>query len=221
MSRLLEGRIAVVTGVRGALGAAVRQRFDELGATVIGIARSAEGTGVLGADLADSAACERVAAEILARHGRIDALLNVAGGFALAPATELGSWDELWKMNLVTAMHMSRAVLPSMTARGAGTIVNVAGRVQPAGAQMAAYAAAKSAVLRLTEALAEETKERGVRVNCVVPSILDTEANRRAMPQADASRWVTPAALADAMAFLCSDLARAVTGASLPVYGRA
>ena len=221
MSRMLEDRIVVVTGAGGALGRAVRRRFAEAGATPVGIdLRADAAAGILAADLTDAAAAEGVTREIVARHGRIDALLNVAGGFQMAPAGELAPWDALWKMNLATALNMCRAVVPSMTARRAGAIVNIGARVQPAAAQMAAYAASKSAVIRLTEALAEELKDSGVRVNCVMPSILDTEANRRAMPQADPTRWVAPEALADVLAFLCSDQARAITGAAIPVYGR-
>jgi NAD(P)-dependent dehydrogenase (short-subunit alcohol dehydrogenase family) len=110
-----------------------------------------------------------------------------------------------------------------MTQRGAGAIVSVAARAgaQPAGAQMGAYAASKAAVIRLTEALSNEVKDQGVRVNCVLPSILDTEANRAAMPDADFGAWVRPEALADVLLFLCSDAAAAIHGAAIPVYGRA
>lgn len=220
--RFLEGRIVVVTGANGALGSVVRRRFAEAGATPVGIDLKADaGADVLGADLADAGDAARAVDEILARWKRIDALLNIAGGFRMAPAAELEPWEAMWKMNVATALHATRAVLPGMTARGAGAIVSVAARVEPARAQMAAYAASKSAIIRLTEALAEEVKDQGVRVNCVMPSILDTPANRRAMPDADYARWVAPEALADVLAFLCSEQARAVTGAALPVYGRA
>lgn len=221
MSRPLENRIVVVTGASGALGRVVRARVADAGGTAAGIDLKAA-DGVLGADLADAAAVERTMAEIVAKHGRIDALLNIAGGFAMAPATDPATWDAMWKMNLVTALNASRAVLPGMLARKSGAIVSVAARAGalPAGAQMGAYAASKAAVIRLTEALSEEAKEQGVRVNCVMPSILDTEANRRSMPKADPARWVAPDALADVLVFLCSDGARAITGASIPVYGR-
>jgi NAD(P)-dependent dehydrogenase (short-subunit alcohol dehydrogenase family) len=222
MNASLDNRIVVVTGASGALGRAVCRRLAEAGATVAGIDRSPDATaGVVGADLGDARDAARAVAGIESRHGRIDALINVAGGFDMAPATAPEPWDALWKMNLLTALHATRAVLPAMTARGAGAIVSIAARVEPARAQMAAYAASKSAVIRLTEALAEEVKDRGVRVNCVMPSILDTPANRRAMPDADFARWVAPEALADVLVFLCSDAARAITGAAIPVYGRA
>ena len=222
MTGVLEGKIVVVTGANGALGRVVRKRLQDAGATPMGLDLKPDASGdVLGADLSDAAATEKAVGAILSRHGRIDALINVAGGFRMAPATDLEPWEALWKMNFATALNTTRAVLPGMKERRAGAIVSIAARVQPAGAQMGAYAASKSAVIRLTEALAEEVKHLGVRVNCVMPSIIDTEANRRSMPDADFTRWVKPESLADVLIFLCSDGAVAINGAAIPVYGRA
>jgi NAD(P)-dependent dehydrogenase (short-subunit alcohol dehydrogenase family) len=224
MDRSLEKKIVVVTGANGALGSVVRRRLEQAGATPAGIDLKADASGgVLAADLTDAASTQKAVDQILARHGRIDALLNIAGGFRMAPASDAAAWAAMWQMNLVTALNATRAVLPSMTQRGAGAIVSVAARAgaQPAGAQMGAYAASKAAVIRLTEALASEVKDQGVRVNCVLPSILDTEANRGAMPGADFGAWVRPEALADVLLFLCSDAAAAIHGAAIPVYGRA
>lgn len=223
MTRMLEDRIVVVTGANGALGRVVRARLAEAGATAVGIDLAAAGNGaVLGADLSDAAATAKAVGEIVARHGRIDALLNVAGGFRMAPASERAAWDALWQVNLVTALNAASAVLPGMVERGKGAIVSIAARaaVERAGAQMGAYAASKAAVVRLTEALAEEVKDRGVRVNCVMPSVIDTAANRAAIPAADFGKWVRPEALADVLLFLCSDQAGAINGAAIPVYGR-
>lgn len=220
----MNGRIVVVTGANGALGSVVRRRLREAGATPAGIDLAADAGGeVLDADLADAAATEGAVRRILERHQRIDALLNVAGGFRMAPASDAAAWEAMWKMNVLTALNATRAVLPAMTQRGAGAIVSVAARAaaQSASAQMGAYAASKAAVIRMTEALSAETKDQGVRVNCVMPSIIDTEANRRAMPDADFGRWVRPEALADVLLFLCSDAAAAIHGAAIPVYGRA
>ena len=224
MPGTLEGRIVVVTGANGALGTAVRRRVRDAGAIPVGLDLKADTSGeVLDADLADAASAEKAVARILGKHARIDALLSIAGGFRMAPATDASAWEAMWTMNLMTALNAARAVLPGMTQRGAGAIVSVAARAgaQPAGAQMGAYTASKAAVIRLTEALSEEVKDRGVRVNCVMPSIIDTDANRRAMPDADFAKWVRPEALADVMLFLCSDAASAINGAAIPVYGRA
>lgn len=220
---MLEDRIVVVTGANGALGRVVRARLAAAGATPVGIDLAAADDGaVVGADLTDAAATTQAVGAIAARHGRVDALLNVAGGFAMAPAAEPATWAAMWQMNLATALNATAAVLPGMLARRAGAIVSIAARaaVERAGAHMGAYAASKAAVVRLTEALAEEVKDQGVRVNCVLPSIIDTQANRRAMPAADFGKWVRPEALADVLLFLCSDQAGAVNGAAIPVYGR-
>jgi NAD(P)-dependent dehydrogenase (short-subunit alcohol dehydrogenase family) len=224
MDRSLEKKIVVVTGANGVLGSAVRRRLEQAGATPAGIDLKTDASGaVLAADLTDAASTQKAMDHILARHGRIDALLNIAGGFRMAPAADAAAWAAMWQMNLLTTLNATSAVLPSMTQRRAGAIVSVAARAgaQPAGAQMGAYAASKAAVIRLTEALASEVKDQGVRVNCVLPSILDTEANRAAMPGADFGAWVRPETLADVMLFLCSDAAAAIHGAAIPVYGRA
>ncbi|MDZ4777766.1 MAG: SDR family oxidoreductase, partial [Alphaproteobacteria bacterium] len=154
--------------------------------------------------------------------GRIDALVNIAGGFRWETLADgkPETWDFLFKVNLMTAVSASRGALPHLAANGAGAIVNVgAGAALKAGAGMGAYAASKSGVHRLTEALAEEWKGK-VTVNAVLPSTIDTAANRKDMPDADFSKWVTPAELASVILFLASDKARAVTGALIPVNGR-
>jgi NAD(P)-dependent dehydrogenase (short-subunit alcohol dehydrogenase family) len=222
MDRFLDQRIVVVTGASGALGSVVRRRLRDAGATPAGIDLAADGSEVLAADLTDVASTESAVGRILERHRRVDALLNIAGGFRMAPASDAAAWEAMWRMNLVTTLNATRAVLPGMTQRGAGAIVSVAARAAalPAGAQMGAYAASKAAVVRLTESLSAEVKDRGVRVNCVMPSILDTEPNRRAMPDADFGQWVRPEALADVLLFLCSDAAAAIHGAAIPVHGR-
>jgi NAD(P)-dependent dehydrogenase (short-subunit alcohol dehydrogenase family) len=158
-----------------------------------------------------------------ARLGRIDALINVAGGFRWQKLEEgdVDTWDRMFAINLKTAVVASRAVLPPLLAQGSGSIVHVgAGAAARAAAGMGAYAASKSGVLRLTESLAEELKDRGVRVNAVLPGTIDTPQNRADMPDADFSRWVAPEALADVVLFLISPAARAVNGAAVRVFGR-
>jgi NAD(P)-dependent dehydrogenase (short-subunit alcohol dehydrogenase family) len=176
---------------------------------------------VVAADLVQQADAQRAAAETMARFGRIDVLCNIAGGFRMgAPVHE--TTDEMWNflldLNVVTMLNMVRAVVPRMLAQGGGRIVNVAANAALRGtAGMGAYCATKSAVIRLTESMAAELRERNVNVNCVLPTTLDTPENRAAMPGADPSRWVQLDDLARTIVFLASPGARAIHGAALPV----
>jgi NAD(P)-dependent dehydrogenase (short-subunit alcohol dehydrogenase family) len=177
----------------------------------------------LAIDLTDAEAVGVGVGEVVSQQGRIDVLVNVAGGFAMGPRvheTELAEWRRMLDMNTTSVFLATRAVLPHMLSRRNGKIVNVAARVANAGkGRMAAYSVAKGGVARLTESLAAEYRAEGINVNCVMPGTLDTPANRNDMPAADFSSWVSPAALAEVIAFLCSDAARAIHGASIPVYG--
>lgn len=218
-------RVMVVTGAGGALGAAAVQAAAARGIRVARIDRGAlepDALSFAGVDLADFAAAQAAMQAIHARAGRIDALLNIAGGFAAGALTESDPalWDRMFALNLKTAVIASKAALPYLIESGAGRIVNVGalGAVK-AGAGMGAYAASKAGVAKLTESLAEELKGR-VTVNAVLPSTIDTPANRAAMPKADFSKWVSPAELAAVMLFLTSEDASAVTGALVPVAGR-
>ena len=158
----------------------------------------------------------------MAHFGRLDALINIAGGFAFEAVAEGDpkTWQRMYMLNVVTALNASRSAIPHLAAAGSGRIVNVGamGALQ-AGAGMGAYAASKAGVHRLTEALAAEWKGR-ITVNAVLPSTIDTAANRASMPKADFAKWVTPDELANVILFLTSDAASAVTGALLPVSGR-
>jgi NAD(P)-dependent dehydrogenase (short-subunit alcohol dehydrogenase family) len=161
--------------------------------------------------------------ETAAKHfGRLDALINVAGGFAFETVGDgnAATWQRMYALNVLTALNTARAALPHLAASKAGRIVNVGamGALQ-AGSGMAPYAASKAAVHRLTEALASEWKGK-LTVNAVLPSIIDTPANRASMPQSEFSKWVTPLELAEVILFLASDAAGAVTGALIPVSGR-
>ncbi|RBP08244.1 NADP-dependent 3-hydroxy acid dehydrogenase YdfG [Roseiarcus fermentans] len=233
----VSGKTIVVTGAFGALGSAVAEAAVRQGASLAALDYAAtpppglaarlgpDALIVAGADLVSPEAAERAMDTVAARFGRIDALLNIAGGFVwetIADAPNDGAWDRMFAMNLKTALNAARAALPRLKASGAGRIVNVgAGAAVHAASGMAAYAASKAAVHRLTESLADELKLEGVTVNAVLPSTIDTAANRKAMPDADFSRWVAPADLAAVMLFLASDAARAVTGALIPVTGKA
>jgi NAD(P)-dependent dehydrogenase (short-subunit alcohol dehydrogenase family) len=222
----------VITGAAGALGAAVAHAFAAAGAKLALIDRAAGSTEFLktvqaphffqgSIDLADARDAQHAMGTAAARFGGIDVLVNVAGGFRweTIAAGKLETWDLMYAINLKTAVCACKAVLPHLGGRG--SIINVgAGAAAKAGTGMGAYAASKAGVAKLTEALAEELKDQGVNVNAVLPSIIDTPANRADMPTADFSRWVEPAALADVILFLASDAARAITGASIPVSGK-
>jgi NAD(P)-dependent dehydrogenase (short-subunit alcohol dehydrogenase family) len=229
----MDGKAVMVTGAFGVLGSAVARAFAEAGAHVALVDRLAAAPGGLAGDLGERAleigdcdltdpAHARAAVDkALARFGKLDAVANVAGGFRWEPVAE-GSpdtWNLLYALNVQTTANLCRAAIPPLTASG-GSIVNVgAGGAVKAGAGMAPYAASKAGVHRLTEALAEELKGK-VRVNAVLPSIIDTPANRADMPDADPTLWVAPADLAAVIVFLASDAARAVTGALVAVNGK-
>ncbi|TCP14553.1 short-subunit dehydrogenase [Crenobacter luteus] len=227
-------RTVLITGAAGNLGRAVADAFYAQGANLVLLGQHAEHlTEAFGAedarrqfaavDLLDADAVARAADAARARFGRVDVLCNLAGGFRMGTpvhATADADLDFLFDINVRTMMHAVRAVAPGMVAAGGGKIVNVGANAAGKGvAQMGAYCAAKSALIRLTEAMAAELREAGVNVNCVLPTIIDTPENRAAMPGADPARWVAPAALADVIAFLASDAARAIHGAAVPVTG--
>lgn len=225
----MQGRTIVVTGAAGALGSAVAQAAAERGAVVAMIDAAAlpADRGPSGAlrlervDLADLAAAKRAMDGVKNQTGRLDALINIAGGFRWQTLADgnLDVWDSLYRINLRTAATASKAALPHLLASGAGRIVNVGAlAAERAGAGMGAYAASKAGVAKLTESLAEELKGQ-VTVNAVLPSIIDTPANRADMPDADFAKWVAPRDLANVILFLASEGARAVTGALVPVRG--
>lgn len=221
-------RVIVVTGGHGALGRAVVAAALAEGLKVAVIDHAAglpTPESVLelgGTDLTDAAAAARAIEAVAAHFGRLDALLNIAGGFVWQTVDDADpAWDRMHALNLKTALNASRAALPWLKRSDEGRIVNVgANGALKAAAGMGAYAASKAGVHRLTESLAEELKATSVTVNAVLPSILDTAQNRKDMPGADPSTWVQPADLARVMLFLASPESRAVTGALIPVVGR-
>jgi NAD(P)-dependent dehydrogenase (short-subunit alcohol dehydrogenase family) len=229
--------VALVTGASGALGSVVARRLLAAGARLVlpdrhpeklraGFPEMDGGAETILAHECDVTDPGSVAALVRAaeeRFGRLDLLCNIAGGFRGGPPvheTETETWDFLMSLNARSVFLVCRAAVPALLRAGGGRIVNVASRGALAGdAGMAAYSASKAAVLRLTESLSAELKEKGIRVNAVLPGTIDTAANRAAMPDADTSRWVEAGALADVILFLLSDAARAIHGAALPVYG--
>jgi NAD(P)-dependent dehydrogenase (short-subunit alcohol dehydrogenase family) len=227
--------VAVITGGFGALGqvvaaAALGHGFDVavLGHTKApppGLAEKLGPNALLlgGIDLADEAAATTAMGAVTSRFGRIDALLNIAGGFRWIKIGDSHAADLelMFRMNVQTTANAVRAALPALKASPAGRIVNVGALgAEKAAAGMGPYAASKAAVHKLTESLAEELKDAGITVNAVLPSTIDTAQNRADMPEADFSRWVAPADLAEVMLFLASENARAVTGALIAVRGR-
>jgi len=230
---VLQGKIVVVTGGFGQLGLALVRAALDAGAQVAALDRAkspADTTALAGVltlgelDLAEADAAVRAMDQVAARFGGLDALVNVAGTFRWETLEQgsLDTWDLLHRVNLRSAVSASKAALPHLIKRGAGRIVNIGAgaAAAKAGAGMGAYTASKAGVAKLTESLADELKDRGITVNAVLPSIIDTPANRADMPEADFSRWVAPQAIADVIVFLLSDQARAVTGALIPVSGR-
>ena len=223
------GKVIVVTGALGALGTVVVDSALARGARVASVDHAptqvpatANQFELGGVDLTDVAAAKKAIDAAASHFGRLDALINTAGGFSFETVAEGDpkTWQRMYALNVTTALNASRAAIPHLTASGNGRIVNVGalGALQ-AGAGMGPYAASKAGVHRLTDALAAEYKGR-ITVNAVLPSIIDTSANRASMPKSDFSKWVMPTELADVILFLASDAASAVTGALLPVSGR-
>jgi len=221
-------RVIAVTGGHGSLGRAVVEAALADGLRVAVIDHAAGQSvpeGVLelaGVDLTDPASAQTAIDAVAAHFGRLDALLNIAGGFVWQTTDDADpAWAKMFALNVATALNASRAALPHLKRSDEGRIVNVgANGALRAAAGMGAYAASKAGVHRLTEAMAEELKDTNVTVNAVLPLILDTDQNRRDMPDADPAKWVAPADLARIMLFLASPESRAMTGALIPVTGR-
>lgn len=221
----LASKTLVVTGANGALGRAVATKAVSLGARVIALDLAFEkdpppaNVTRITLDLTDASATQRCFEQLGKFHG----LFNIAGGFAMGPTgyeVSANDWDAMFKINVTTTHNAVRAATPVLLAQGRGVIVNVGALSAREGqANMSAYCAAKSVVMRLTESLAKELRPKGINVNAVLPSIIDTPQNRRDMPNADFSKWVSPEALANVICFLGSDAASAVHGALVPVVG--
>lgn len=229
----VSGKVVVITGAAGALGSVTSKMFFDKGAfmalldkhidMLVSRWQSVEQVMCLETDLTLASSIDISVGRIMEHFGRIDALVNIAGGFAMGPAIHEASeetWNHMLDLNAKSVFLMSRAVIPVMRRQKKGNVVNISAKTAlKGGAGVAPYVISKSAVIKLTECLAEENKEKGVNVNCILPSIIDTPANRKDMPDADFSRWVPPEAVADVILFLVSEESRAVHGASIPVYG--
>jgi NAD(P)-dependent dehydrogenase (short-subunit alcohol dehydrogenase family) len=228
----LSGKVFVVTGALGALGQAVTACLIAHGAKLAllgnrarsGVRRPAGALMYTGVDLSQKDAASGICGRVFKEMGRIDGLVNLAGGFQWdeIEGSLLESWECMFRANLLTAVVACEAVVPYLLRAKRGAIVNIGatGAIN-ATRGMNAYAASKAGVVKLTEALADEVNDRGITVNAVLPSVLDTPGNRASMPHADFARWVSPMAVAEAIAFLLFDQARDISGVSLPVTGRA
>ncbi len=225
--RTLAGRRIIVLGARGGLGRSVVERFRTDGASVIAAdsrppadAERHEGVDHVTVDALDEASV----AEALAVPPPAAAVVNLIGGYTQPQplsGLDIATLRQQLELNLVTAAIVTKHAMPLLAAQGGGAIVHVSSRVAAQRGENAfAYSVSKLGVVRLVEAAAAEGSEQGVRVNCIMPSIIDTEANRAAMPHADHDRWPKPYELAAVLAFLVSDDAVLISGAAIPVYGR-
>jgi len=237
MGARFEGRVVLVAGGTGGLGRAVTLAFLEEGAKVVATYRKQEELDALkiaagvnttqldgfAIDVTDEAAVRQLIEKIVGKYRRLDAMVNAVGGYAGGMKLwelETKVFEQMLALNLRSGYALSRAAVRAMLKEGHGAIVNVASKaaVDHAGGA-AAYAASKSAAVALLDSLAEDLKGSGVRVNTILPSIIDTEANRKAMPKADFAKWPKPEEIARVILFLCSDDARVIHGAAIPVYG--
>ncbi|AOI73783.1 short-chain dehydrogenase [Burkholderia ubonensis] len=231
----INGSVVAITGGFGHLGLATAAWLGARGARIALIGRGAAPAAetlpaelvgarcIGGADLVDEQAAVQALDAVQREFGRLDVLLNIAGAFAWETVADgdVATWDRMYALNVKTALNASKAALPHLLQRPSGRIVNIgAGAALKAGPGMGAYAAAKSGVARLTEALAAELRDTGVTVNAIAPSIIDTPQNRADMPDADFTRWVQPREIAATIGFLLSADAQAIRGAWIPVSGR-
>jgi NAD(P)-dependent dehydrogenase (short-subunit alcohol dehydrogenase family) len=234
----LSDKVSLITGATGNLGNATLRAFQRREAKLVLVALDAAQIQeiypdldpsdpkllCLSADLTSEKDVEAIVQKTMDHFGQIDILVNIAGGYRGGmPVHETTSdiFNFLIDLNFRTAFNTSKAVTKHMLSRETGSIINIAARAGTLGtAKLGVYSASKSSVIRLTESMSAELKHHGIRVNCILPGTIDTPQNRKDMPDADFSRWVQPEAIADVILFLASDQARAITGASIPVYGR-
>jgi NAD(P)-dependent dehydrogenase (short-subunit alcohol dehydrogenase family) len=238
MSAVFNGQTVIVSGGTGALGKVVTTQFLEKGARVVvpyiseqelqdfitAHPTSAKSIHFFHADLREEPKVREFVDQAISAHGPPWALANLVGGYEYGAVLDAGLADiqHMMQVNFAPTYLLCKAVLPHMLRAGRGKIVNVGARTGIEGTAFhAAYAVSKSAVIRLTEVLSAEVKRQGVNVNCVLPSVIDTPANRQAVPDAEFTQWVAPADLAEVITFLCSEASRAVHGAAIPVYGLA
>jgi len=237
----LRGKVAIVTGATGTLGRVVAKVLLDQGALVVSTHRGEEKLKELidfvgsskdrlvsvQTDVTDENSVQALFQQVISKYGRVDILLNIVGGFkggAEIVNTKVSDWDFMLNINLKSAFLCSKAALSYMIKQNYGKIVSVSSRTAAEKryrAKDGAYAISKAGIIVLTETMAEEVKKYEINVNCILPSTIDTQDNRLNFPTADFSKWVKPEQVADVMLFLASDESRAISGASIPVYGKA
>jgi len=224
-------KTALVTGANGGLGPYVAKALLDAGFTVVGLAPKIQSSDfdhpnftALPASLDSLAAAKQAADTVIGRFGKIDVLAHLVGGFAggqTVADTDDATFQRMLDMNLNSAFHILRAVLPPMRKAGAGRIIAIGSRAAEApGPTVGAYSASKAALVSLIRTVALENKDAGMTANVILPGTMDTLANRKAMPSADTSEWVQPASVASLIVWLAGDAAKDVTGAAIPVYGK-
>src|SRR5580704_15896117 len=232
-------KVVLVTGGTGGLGREVTMAFLEAGATVVVTYQAAEEFAAVmsaaqkigaappigvGVDVTDAPAVEKLIAEITAKHGRLDILVNTVGGYAGGTSlweVDPRTYDQMLQLNLKAGFVLARVIVPVMIRQNQGWIVNIASKAAlDHAAGGALYAVSKAGALALFDSLAAEVKPYNINVNSVLPSIIDTALNRKAMPGADFSKWPKPEEIARVILFLCSEEARVIHGAAIPVYGK-
>ena len=227
-------KVVLITGGTGALGRTIIQAFVACKSTVISsyindteIDRLETGiksaVQLIKSDVTKEEEVKRLVSDTISKYGRIHILVNVIGGYIggkTVAELDAKEWDLMMDMNLRSAFLISKHVLPHMLSSKYGKIIHISSRTGlKSEGYDSAYAASKSGLIRLIESISEEVKESNINVNCIMPSIIDTESNRRAMPKADFTRWIHPVDLAKVVLFLCSEEARVITGAAIPTYG--
>lgn len=225
------GKLVIVTGGTGQAGRVVARAYAEAGATVVIADRAApndpaefEGLIFHSLDVLDEAGVEKFFEEVIQQHGPVYALVNTVGGYhAGEPVSQLRlkDFEGQFELNLKSAFLLTRAAVKSMAASGGGKIVHFSSRAAvEKGTNSFAYSASKQAVVRLVEAVAQETRHQNININCLMPSIIDTPTNRASMPGSDFKQWPTPEQISKVLLFLTSEEAELISGAAVPVYGR-
>lgn len=227
----MKGKVVLVTGANGGLGASVTQAFLDTGANVIGSSReirqsefSSSGFTAVSADIASAHGAHSLIDQVVSKFGRLDVLGHTVGGFAGGQSiadTSDQTFQQMFEMNLNATFYLLRAAIPALRASGSGRLIAIGSRaaLEP-GAGVGAYSASKAAMVSLIRTVAAENYDTGMTANVILPGTIDTPANRKAMPQADFSKWVKPATIASLMVWLAASAGKDVNGAVIPVYGQ-